>query len=248
MKVPAFIKQLAKCCDSEASRYALGGVQMLSDGKTCQLTATDGRILASVSYDDDDIAPKPVSAIVPADDMPNAPVFKSPVSFDGTAWSQAGKTVLTSTPVEGRFPRIEDVFDAAGGKGYVAVKLDAALLGKLCALAHAMNDDDRTKGIALYVKDHTSAVFAAARSTSGHVARMAIMPRAADGMPPDGFPAKPGTAPAPEKSAAESGKRTPKPAAKPVAPPPEVMDDDHVAAAVSESPVSGGYESLPPVS
>lgn len=237
MKVPAFIKQLAKCCDSESRRYALGGVQIVSDGKTCHLTATDGRVLASVSYaDDEETEPKPVSAIVSADDVPNAPVFKSPVFFDGKAWRQAGKVIAEATPIDGRFPRIEDVFDKATSTGYVAVKLDATLLRKLCDLSASMNDDDRTKGITLYVKDAKSCVFAATSSTSGHVARMAIMPRHVDGWKPDAFPAKPGTAPAAEKPAAESAKRggkaaTPKPKQ---APPPEMMTDAQVAAVVAD--------------
>jgi len=238
MKVPAFIKQLAKLVDNESSRYALGGVQILSDGKTCQLTATDGRVLANVAYaDDEETEPKPVSAIVSAGDVPNAPVFKSPVSFDGTTWRQAGKVVSEVKPVDGRFPRIEDVFENATSKGYVAVKLDAALLRKLCDLSASMNDDDRTKGITLYVKDAKSCVFAATSSTSGHVARMAIMPRAADGdYKPDPFPPKPGTAPAAEIPAAESAKRggkAPASKAKP-ATPPEMMDAEQVATAIRE--------------
>ena len=238
MRIPAFIKQLAKLTDRESSRYALGGVQIVSDGKTCQLTATDGRILANVAYaDDEETEPKPVSAIVSADDVPNAPVFKSPVSFDGTTWRQAGKVVSEVKPVEGRFPRIEDVFGRAADKGYVAVKLDAALLRKLCDLSASMNDDEHTKGITLYVKDAQSCVFAATNSTSGHVARMAIMPRAADGVyKPDQFPPRPGTAPAAEKPAAESAKRggrAPANKAKP-APPPEMMTDEQVAAAVAD--------------
>lgn len=250
MRIPAFIKQLAKLTDRESSRYALGGVQIVSDGKTCQLTATDGRILASVSYaDDEETEPKPVSAIVDANDVPTTPVFKSPVFFDGTAWRQAGKVVRQVKPVEGRFPRIEDVFERAADKGYVAVKLDAALLRKLCDLSASMNDDDRTKGITLYVKDAQSCVFAATSSTSGHVARMAIMPRAADGeYKPDPFPAKPGTAPAAEKPAAESVKRggkAPARKAKP-APPPEMMNDEQVAAAIRE-PDEIGSASLAPI-
>ena len=112
----------------------------------------------------------------------------------------------------------------------MAVNVDAALLAKLCALSNAMNDDQhKGKGITLFVKDAKSCVFATTTSEDGkHVARLAIMPLAADD---DGykhaFPARPGAVP----PAAESGKQKRKPA-----PPPEVLDDDAIAEAVTREP------------
>lgn len=237
MKIPAFIKQLVKCCDNGSSGYALGGVKCESDGATAKLTATDGRILATIHYPDDD---KPVDVVADTRELARSPaaLWKKgpPPRFDGKALC-VGRD---STPIEtldGRFPQYESIFAIHDQPdGYVAVKVDAALLAKLCALSHAMNDDMRNgKGITLFVKDATSCVFATTTSEDGkHVARFAIMPLAADD---DGykhvFPARPGAEPAKpaKKPDAESGKRESQPA-----PPPEVLDNDAIADAVAREP------------
>jgi hypothetical protein len=263
MRIPAFIKQLAKCCDSDAVRYALGGVQCLSDGKTAQLTATDGRILANVYYPDED--EKPVSAIVDgkAISSPPAAAFKKSVEFDGSTLRHGG-TESKATLVEGRFPRIEDVFNAVhdnGTDGYACVKLDGALLRKLADLAATMSEGSETKGITLFVKDQQSCVFATCRSNEGHVARMAIMPRAADDGKRYTFPPRPGEAPAEQAEAKPKKKRemivqntTVYPDGRRVpgetvnvttgkviapAPVPEMMDDEQVAVAIAEPDAIG---------
>lgn len=263
MKIPAFIKQLAKCCDSNAVRYALGGVQCLSDGKTAQLTATDGRILVNVYYPDED--EKPVSAIVDGKVIASPPVaaFKKPVEFDGSTLRHGG-TESKVTPVEGRFPRIEDVFTAVhdkGTEGYASVTLDGELLGKLADLAATMSKGSAVQGITLFVKDPQSCVFATCRSSEGHVARMAIMPRASDDGKPFAFPPRPGEAPAEQAEAKPKKKRemivqntTVYPDGRRVpgetvnvttgkviapAPVPEMMDDEQVAVAIAEQDAIG---------
>jgi hypothetical protein len=224
MKIPAFIKQLAKVCDHESSRYALGGIKCEGDGTTAKLTATDGRILATIHYPDDD---KPVDVVVETRELARAPsvLWKKgpPPRFDGKALC-VGKDSTPIDTVDGRFPRYEDIFTIHDQPdGYVAVNVDAALLAKLCALSNAMNDDQhKGKGITLFVKDAKSCVFATTTSEDGkHVARLAIMPLAADD---EGykhvFPTRPG---------AESKEREP-------APPPEVLDDDAIAEAVTREP------------
>jgi hypothetical protein len=181
MKIPAFVKQMAKVCDTESSRYALGGIKCQSDGRTAQLTATDGRILASVYFPDEDRAA--LNVIVEGRLLASAPAasFKDAkgVRFDGQTLRHGG-TRADVTPIEGRFPRFEDIFtihdDAAG---YVPVKLDPAYLKTLCELAHGVGGE-MSKGIVLWIKDAQSCVFADARSGEGHVARLAIMPLASD--------------------------------------------------------------------
>jgi hypothetical protein len=195
MKIPAFIKQLAKVCDTESSRYALGGIKCQSDGQTAQLTATDGRILANVYYTDDEGIP--LDVIVGGKQLASLPAaaFKDVrgVSFDGQALRHGG-TVVGLESIDGRFPRFEDVFSIHDEpEGYVAVKLDPAFLKTLCELAHGVGGE-ACKGIVLWVKDAQSCVFGDARSSEGHVARLAIMPLAADA--PAGaltYPARPGT-------------------------------------------------------
>lgn len=181
MRIPAFVKQLAKVCDTESSRYALGGIRCQSDGTTAQLTATDGRILANVYYPDaggtvvDVIVEGRLLASTPAAAFKDAPG----VSLDGTTLRH-GNNRADFTPIEGCFPRYEDVFTIHDDpSGYVPVKLDPAYLKTLCELAHGIGGAT-SKGIVLWVRDARSCVFADARSGTGHVARLAIMPLAAD--------------------------------------------------------------------
>jgi len=226
MKIPVFIKALARICDKESSRYALGGIECKSDGTTAQLTATDGRILATVHYEDED--GKAFTAIAPAKELSNGPAaaYKAGVRYDGAYVSSTGdsgfKEKTKVEPVDGRFPRVEDIFSIYDKpKGYVSVQLDASLLRKLCDLSDAINDGP-TRGITLYVKDGTSCVFGATRGENGEVARLAIMPLATDGnykTPP--FPARPGAESVDEEAPA---------------PPPETLDDDAIAEAVSREP------------
>jgi len=221
MKIPAFIKALARICDKESSRYALGGIECKSDGTTAQLTATDGRILATVHYKDEH--GHAFTAIAPTKPLTSLPAaaFKSVVSYTGNklAHKEGSEKI---EPLDGRFPRIEDIFSIYDKpKGYVAVQVDAELLGKLCALSDAMNSGD-TRGFTLYVKDGTSCVFGTTTGEDGSIARLAIMPRAADGKcetPP--FPARPGAESEDEWAPA---------------PPPEVLDDDAIAEAVTREP------------
>jgi hypothetical protein len=183
MKIPAFIRQLAKVCDTGASRFALGGIKCQSDGKTALLTATDGRILANVYYPDEDATP--LDVIVEGRVLASAPAaaFKDSrgVTLDGGTLRH-GDTRANVTPIDGRFPRFEDVFTIHDdATGYVPVKVDPAYLRTLCELAQGVGGT-ASKGIVLWVKDAQSCVFADARSGEGHVARLAIMPLAADGL------------------------------------------------------------------
>lgn len=232
MQIPSFIKRLAKFCDTERSRYALGGIECKSDGTTAQLTATDGRILACVHWPDKDCVEMDVIANGKQLSSPPAKAFKHGlgVRFDGDEFRGGHKGTVEH--VDGKFPKYEQLFPDSLD-GYIGVRFDAALLRKLCDLSDDMNDDATTRGITLFVKDQTSCVFGTTTSTDGHVARMCIMPRAADekDWKPE-FPARP---------AAESVKK------KPAAPPPETLDDDEIAEAVTREPepVGCGYDDLP---
>jgi len=221
MKIPVFIKALVRICDKESSRYALGGIECKSDGTTAQLTATDGRILATVHYEDED--GKAFTAIAPAKELSNGPAatYKAGVRYDGKQL-RSGNSRSDIEPIDGKFPKYEPLFTIHDAPdGYVSVQLDATLLRKLCDLSDAINDGP-TRGIKLYVKDGTSCVFGATRGENGEVARLAIMPLATDGnykTPP--FPARPGAESVDEEAPA---------------PPPETLDDDAIAEAVSREP------------
>lgn len=223
MKIPMFIKRIAKVCDSSNGRYSLSGIKCESDGTTAKLTATDGRVLACVHWHDSDAIEMDVIADAKQLSKHSAQAFRHSlgVRFDGE--SLRGGASGAVEHVGDRFPDYERILPDTLD-GYVGVRLDATLLRKLCDLSIDMNDDDVRKGITLFVKDHTSCVFGTTVSDEGHVARFAIMPRASDDMErkPE-WPERPGV------SAAESVEEDDQPS-----PPPECMDDDHVAAAVAD--------------
>ncbi len=207
MKLPTFIKQLVRLCDQESSRYALGGVKCESRDGVSKLTATDGRILASVSYGEEDASPPDVDVIINGKSLAAcltpAALKSGEPQLTGDNLT-CGRSVMHPETVEGRFPRYEDVFSIHDEPdGYVSVKLDPVLLRKLCDL-HAAAQDEANKGIVLWVKDSSSAVF-----TSGthceHTIRGAVMPLACDG-PNDmhEFPARPGAESNPQRQHAES--------------------------------------------
>jgi hypothetical protein len=227
MKLPVFVKQLARICDGESSGYALGSIQCKSDGKSASMAATDGRILATVHWHDEDGIE--VDALAHAKDLAAPPVkaFAHPlgVRFEGHELRGGAKGAVAIN-TSGRFPNCEGVMRIHDEPdGYTSVKLDAALLGKLCSLSHAMNDDTaKGKGIVLFVKDAASCVYAATQGEDGHVARFAIMPLAADdGVTSHVYPARPGSlAPKPEpadKPARKSRTRPAEPARKQAAAP-----------------------------
>lgn len=232
MKIPAFIKALAKFCDSESSRYALGGVKCESDGVTAKLTASDGRILATISYSDDHSKKMDVIVEGKALAAPPAAAFKAvrdgeQPHFDGECLKY-GSTATNPPLIDGRFPRYEELFTIHDdASGYVAVRLDPVYLRTLCDLASVVGGES-SKGITLFVKDAKSCVFGYARNLDT-VARLAIMPLALDGKEGWEFPARPGAEVAAENPAAESVVEE-----EQTAPPPEFMDDKQVAAAVSE--------------
>lgn len=259
MRIPSFIKQLVKCCDHNAIRFALGGVKCSSDGKVDTLTATDGRILACVSIESEDGAEVDVVVDGKVLSSPPAAAFKKPVRFDGKTLQYGGSSTAVEA-IEGRFPRYEEIFDPihADQSGYVSVKLDGELLRKLADLAAAMSDDSHTKGITLFVKDAKSAVYASCTGTDGYYARMAIMPRASDDDKPHQFPPRPGEQPVEQPqpkpkrkkemvveyaTVYPDGRRVPGETVNvttgeviAAGPPPEMLDDDAIAEAVTREP------------
>lgn len=260
MKIPAFIKQLVKFCDNEASRYALGCIEAKSLNGVAQLTATDGRMMANVYWQDDGPA---MDVLVNGKQLasPPAAAFKGKgVEFDGSTLTH-GTTSLKPEPCDGKFPRYEDIYDQIHNdpSGYVAVKLDAGMLRVLADMAGAVSGDTLKPSVCIWVKDTQSAVFAAAHSAGGtHTARLVQMPLAADDIHEYGYPPRPGEQPLPKTEAKPTrkkemvvqnttvyadGRRVPGETVNvttgeviAAAPPPEMLDDDAIAEAVTREP------------
>jgi len=264
MKIPAFIKSLCRLCDTESSRYALGGVKCEADGSVSAMTATDGKLLASVSFPDQNA--DAFDVIVAGKDMARAyaaHVSKNDVA--GVVLEPRGKEVTIAggkgstlvAPIDGRFPNYRQVLPTGGAgpadkhspdlhDGYVSVMLDPAMLGKLCDLYVEAAGPRRAaglKGMTLWVKDGESAVYlSAAYHPDGteYVIRAAIMPLAADvpgkaAVYPTAYD-KPTTDP----TATIRAERLAKGKKRPPAPTPEHLSDDAIAAAVTREPDAVG--------
>lgn len=260
MKIPAFIKQLVKFCDNEASRYALGSIEAKSLNGVAQLTATDGRMMANVYWQDDGPA---MDVLVNGKQLASPPpaAFKGRgVDFDGSLLAYSG-AVITPEPCDGKFPRYEDIYDAIHDKpeGYVAVKLDASMLRVLADMAGAVSAGTLKPSVCIWVKDTQSAVFAAAHSAGGtYTARLVQMPLAADDITEYGYPPRPGEQPVEKPKPTPQAKREMRLKHETVyadgrretgpvvnvttgvveqpAPPPEMLDDDAIAEAVTREP------------
>jgi len=260
MKIPAFIKQLVKFCDNEASRYALGCIEAKSLNGVAQLTATDGRMMANVYWQDDGPA---MDVLVNGKQLasPPAAAFKGKgVDFDGSLLTYSG-ALITPDSCDGKFPRYEDIYDQIHDdqSGYVAVKLDAGMLKVLADMAGAVSGDTLKPSVNIWVKDAQSAVFAAAHSQGGtYTARLVQMPLAADDITEYGYPPRPGEQPVEKPQPTPQAKREMRVKHETVyadgrretgpvvnvttgvveqpAPPPETLDDDVIAEAVTREP------------
>jgi hypothetical protein len=252
MKIPAFIKHLVAFTDTASSRYALGGIKCTSRDGVASVAATDGRALTCVHWKDDN-GPD-MDVIVDAKQLtsPPAAAFKTDVrgkggvTFDGKAVYH-GKSSLALDPIEGRFPRIEDIFPSPDlMKGYLSITLSPSILRKLCDLAASASSGYQTPHVTLWIKDDKSAVLADTRSPEGeHTVRMAIMPIGRD-VGSKTFPSRPGAVaktpatPSPESADADAPEDDP-------APVPEMMDATQLAAAIAEPDGHDWSVALPPI-
>jgi hypothetical protein len=264
MKLPKFIRSIIKCTDTESSRYALGGVKCSFDGDTSTCVATDGRKLVAVSYHDDTggesfdgiIDGKALAKAVGA--VTNGKSGWASVSHDNGAARVTGHEfkkpngLIAAAPlVEGRFPQHEKVFGIydAPPADYCCVKLDPVLLKELLDV-YSSAQIESNRGVYVWVNREdavTKPVYMHMHGGEGELVRAVLMPLAPD----DGatgqrvckaYP-KPGERTvyetnSPKQEVEEGG-------------PPEVMDDEVIAATVAEEPepVGAGASSwIPAVS
>lgn len=247
MRIPKFIKQIVKFVDSEASRYALGGVLCEHVDGVSTLTATDGRYLTSVSFKDD-LADTEVNAIVDGKTLAKAAtavdatkgVAMTMQVQDGIATLRNCGRAATAEVKEGKFPRYRDVFDGKDG-AYACVKLDPKMLKVICEL-YAAVVSEVDKGVDIWVPhDPTKATFFCRTTTEGEVVRTVLMPLASD-YPQKSVPEFPAAVGAVLAEAAEDAE----PAAEAdsvddtPAPPPELVDSDTLAPTFADIPDCGG--------
>lgn len=270
MRLPKFIKKIIGCTDNESSRYALGGVKCEFNGEQSTCVATDGRKLIAVTYADDsggesfDAVVDGKSLSKAATAVTNGKQTYAVIAHDNGAVRVTGMHTIsggkpngltaTASIVDGRFPRYKDVFGIYDDDitEYVCVKLDPTILSELLAVCSAA-ESEANRGVYIWVnRDRavTSAVYLHMHGVDGELVRAAIMPLAPD----DGttgarcckaYP-KPG-----ERTLASDDLKPEPTEEEPVVSggPPECLDDDVIAAAVTAEPEPIGVGSwIPPVS
>lgn len=268
MRLPRFIKKIIGCTDNESSRYALGGVKCEFNGEQSTCVATDGRQLIAVTYADDSggesfdavVDGKSLSKAVTAvtsgkKDLALIAHDNGAVRVDGVTGSASlrpnGLSAKAST-IDGRFPRYEDVFAGIYGEDiadFVCVKLDPDLLSELLAACSAAQSE-ANKGVYMWVnraRAVTSAVYLHMHGEDGELVRAAIMPLAPDDGTTGARCCK--AYPKPGERTQPADDLTPEPEPVVSGGPPECLDDDVIAAAVSAEPEPVGVGSwIPAVS
>lgn len=266
MRIPKFIKALCKFCDTDPSRYALGGVKCEHSGGVSAMTATDGRYLASVSFPDD--SDDTVDAIV------NGKQLAKAVSAVGTGASSKlsehlyaddtdkfatikGNGIASAELCDGRFPQYRDVFPDVDRIDYACVTLDPVMIKTIAELYIAATAKQMGKGVRVWVPaDGTSAVLFSHVTDNKEVVRTVLMPMAnvhedypgeatADSTQPEPEAVDDNATPLPDVEDDEAYDGEDDEAGGPLddqpAPPPECVDDDTLAPTFAE-PAS----SLPP--
>ncbi len=132
MRVPRSVFTIAKCCDANTKRYALGGVQLaMSPGGHPTAVATNGRVLAAVTWETDNannippdglIVDEPDCRAIAKLGKPTVKQQEAMPSFADVTISAdncqivgigcgptAGQERHETAPVEGRFPKWRDV-------------------------------------------------------------------------------------------------------------------------------------------
>lgn len=179
------------CCDTESTRYALGGVAVFPRSKDqVFLAATNSHVLAVTScegqyhgYTQDlpvvmplDILPKNAkerNTLATKTSMsPNDP--ESWIRFDDEVDSKQWHSPFNRTAdrVDGRFPRARDVMPMADANDYLIFTLDAQLL---LNLSKALTDGE-SRGITVFVPKEDSGKVTKCVPVMGNLGVGALMP------------------------------------------------------------------------
>ncbi len=173
MRVPRKVFTIAKCCDANTKRYALGGVQLaMSPGGHPTAVATNGHVLAAVTWETDNANNIPPDGLIV--DAPDCraiaklgkPTVKQqevmPSFADVTISADncqivgigcgptAGQERHDTAPVEGRFPKWRDVLPVY--KAPVSIDLDPARLIQLLQALAPMAESSPVDSIRLTIE------------------------------------------------------------------------------------------------
>lgn len=174
---------IAGCCDTNASRYALGHVCVspAPDGKHVWLTACDSRTLACVK--EPGTAIEPMACPAEAFKAP-ASKAKLPIYRENGHWVDRKNTIHPAEESPGRFPRADQVVPQDVTADYALLTIDAQLL---LNLAKAINqpggkyDDKSATAISLLLPLDEYGVVNKTIGVLGNAGFGVIMPLASTG-------------------------------------------------------------------
>jgi hypothetical protein len=207
MYLPRVLSELVGWSDHEASRYALGGVQIRRIGDKCQAEATDGRRLARVTWTDPDDNPNNCPPVPEFCTLLDAKELRSAcravskfvtkkeargsiqshpfglnedVNGKATIHSPFNETNQSVAVIEGRWPRTDDVVHTEPREKEVRATLNPKFLRDLADTVVAMG----CEGVTVRVVNEREAVAFECVNDSGVRMDAVVMPIAADAPKP----------------------------------------------------------------
>jgi len=213
MRLPAFLKAVVGCTDSESSRFSLGGVKCEHTAGASCVTATNGRLLVNVSYPDDhgDEDADGFDVVVEGKSLSKAFAYAHHkraetvlAELDGKAVVSGANGIAHANLCEGRYPRWRDVFGDTGEHHHVI--LDPALVIDVLKVFK----DAGLSAVNVYAHGDNRPAYFAATTPAGEVVRAIVMHKEGDKAPmPDeyrpGEPTESGEPEAGERECSEAG-------------------------------------------
>lgn len=179
MKIPAFIRSIIGCTDTESSRYALGAVKFENASGVSHAIATDGQMLVDVSWPER--LEKDVDVMLTGESLKKAASAAvkrgKPTAFEVLTEGQAivnggGGSGLATVLTEGRFPRWRDVFPDKDDDKCLKINLCPELLSTLMAVYQQAG----CTTVRFWLDDPQSGVRMAATVPGGETIRCVLMP------------------------------------------------------------------------
>lgn len=173
MRVPRRALAVAKCCDPDSESYALGGVQLTPDHENGRPTAvaTNGRVLAAVTWEDTTNGVPAAGVIINAADCRAIAKLGKPTARQQEQTPKHSEVVILAddcqvvalgcgpkvgqerhdtAPVEGRFPKWRDVIPTY--KAPVSIDLDPKRLIQLLQALAPMAESSPVDSIRLTIE------------------------------------------------------------------------------------------------
>ena len=158
MNIPKPVFEIAKCCDVESSRYALGAVRLERDEEGPLAVTTDGRRLlcARMAMDNEgepgftSLIPKKTWGEVGRLTKKGQAVYFNEATVNGKIDCAVGDTRKTIDTEEGRFPEFwRERIPNREPHEELSVSIDTRLLGEILTVMNKANIEEATLSVPL---------------------------------------------------------------------------------------------------